>query len=452
MTIEKFSTISLILCAGIAHSIDMQAITPPHIGSVRCGQAGIDSTEAGGEASRAPGNVVAGQAQSFGIGKSDISGTEELSRLSCEIDSLYKSGSLESVAVDGTASPDGPPGYNDRLALRRAESVCGFLKARTGLPDSIFTVSSSGEDWESLRGSLSACLDDGSAKAVEDIIDSVADLDLREKKLRLLDGGRVWRRLSADLFPHLRKSTIVMALKSGGRITYTLDSVGQTTSDKELPAPVPVALPEPETAPVGEIAVETETEVIVMEPEAVVRSDSDPEPRHWYLKTNIPAWGMLWSNVQAELDLADHWSVMLPVYYSGWNYFTSTRKFRTLTVMPEARFWPRADNQGFFVGAHVGFCYYNVAYGSKRYQDHDRRTPALGGGLNAGYRMALGRSGCWHLEFSVGAGVYSLDYDTFENRHNGLLIDRTRDTFVGIDNVAVSVAYRFDISRKGGDR
>ncbi len=29
MTIEKFSTISLILCAGIAHSIDMQAITPP---------------------------------------------------------------------------------------------------------------------------------------------------------------------------------------------------------------------------------------------------------------------------------------------------------------------------------------------------------------------------------------------------------------------------------------
>lgn len=94
--------------------------------------------------------------------------------------------------------------------------------------------------------------------------------------------------------------------------------------------------------------------------------------------------------------------------------------------------------------------YYNVAFGGAvRYQDHDRRTPALGGGLNVGYRLNISANRLWRLEFSLGAGVYRLDYDKFQNRHNGLRTERCKKTFFGVDNAAVSICYTFDLTKGG---
>ena len=83
------------------------------------------------------------------------------------------------------------------------------------------------------------------------------------------------------------------------------------------------------------------------------------------------------ANVAAEVDLAKHWSFTLPVYYSTWDYFKSTIKFRTFAVQPEFRNWLSEENDGFFAGAHFGLAYYNFAFdGDYRYQDHNRETPA----------------------------------------------------------------------------
>ena len=45
------------------------------------------------------------------------------------------------------------------------------------------------------------------------------------------------------------------------------------------------------------------------------------------------------------------------------------------------------------------------------------------------------------MEAAVGAGAYHLDYDRFENRANGLLVDSHKRFFFGIDNVALSIVY-----------
>lgn len=37
-------------------------------------------------------------------------------------------------------------------------------------------------------------------------------------------------------------------------------------------------------------------------------------------------------------------------------------------------------------------------------------------------------------DFSIGAGVYRLDYDIFDNRHNGLLFDRKKRTYIIVDD------------------
>lgn len=164
---------------------------------------------------------------------------------------------------------------------------------------------------------------------------------------------------------------------------------------------------------------------------------------------------MLIANIQGEMDIIDHLSVMLPVYYSGWNYFKSDLKLRAFVVLPELRCWVWPDNQGLFFGAHGGFAYYNYAKGGEwRYQDHNADTPAWGGGITIGYRLPVRESSPWQFEFSAGYGIYHLDYDIYVNRPNGLLAGRRKRTFFGVDNVAVTLSYRFDQKRmrKGGGR
>lgn len=72
--------------------------------------------------------------------------------------------------------------------------------------------------------------------------------------------------------------------------------------------------------------------------------------KHLYLKTNAVGWAFVIANIAVELDVAPHWSVALPINYSFWNYFTSKRKLRTLSVYPECRYWFDAGNRGWFVG------------------------------------------------------------------------------------------------------
>ena len=177
--------------------------------------------------------------------------------------------------------------------------------------------------------------------------------------------------------------------------------------------------------------------------------ESAEEVRHWYLKTNTIGWGLLIANLAGEMDWGKHWSFVLPVYYSACNYFTSEVKFRTLTLQPELRYWFRNNHTGWYTGVHLGASWFNLAAGGDyRYQDHNRCTPALGGGLNGGYRMPMSKNGRWWLEFSLGAGVYQVDYDKFQNRKNGAWIANEKKVTFAVDQVAVSVAYRFDKKKK----
>jgi hypothetical protein len=183
-----------------------------------------------------------------------------------------------------------------------------------------------------------------------------------------------------------------------------------------------------------------------------------PKVEEWtrklYLKTNILGLGLAIANVAAEIDLAKHWSFTLPVYYSAWDYFKSTIKFRTHTVQPEFRYWLSEENDGFFSGAHFGLAYYNLAFDGKyRYQDHSRKTPAIGGGVSIGYRLPISKNNRWRVEFSLGAGVYSIYYDKFHNTphtKDGLMTGSVKKTYWGIDQAAASFSYSFDFMKKGG--
>lgn len=202
-------------------------------------------------------------------------------------------------------------------------------------------------------------------------------------------------------------------------------------------------------------------EVVEVLPDTTTAEDTIiTEVERWihqiHIKTNALGWGLGIANVATEVDLSNHWSFTLPIYYSAWDYFTSTIKFRTFAIQPELRYWLSENNNGFFAGLHFGMAYYNIAVnGDYRYQDQGRETPALGGGISVGYRMPISKDNRWRIEFSLGAGAYSLHYDKFHNTpdtKDGLLLESVKQTYWGIDQAAVSFSYTFDLNKKGGKR
>ena len=180
-----------------------------------------------------------------------------------------------------------------------------------------------------------------------------------------------------------------------------------------------------------------------------------PAPEAWtrqlHVKTNAVGLAMAIANVAVEVDICKHLSFTLPIYYSAWDYFKSSIKFRTFCVQPEFRYWFSPDNDGWFVGAHFGAGFYNFALdGAWRYQDYRRETPSMGGGISAGYRKYLSKNKRWKMEFALGGGVYDSHYDKFHNEPNGRLYGDYRKTFIGVDNVSVGFAYTFHLKKKGG--
>ncbi len=257
--------------------------------------------------------------------------------------------------------------------------------------------------------------------------------DNRRVQLKRAYNGKLWEVVKARYFDHIRKG--------GAIITY------EQIIPNELTQPI---IHQPLTLRGGVQSIDGEILSLPQHSEPAQPISDNKSDLAISVKTNALGWGLAMMNAAAELDFAKHWSLHIPIYYAAHNYFTPTIKFRTLATQPEVRYYLKENNTGFFAGAHFGVASYNIAVnGDKRYQDHNGKCPALGGGISIGYRMPLSkRRENWQIEFVVGAGAYSLHYDTFYNVENGRLIGTHRKTYWGLDNAAVNISYKFDINKR----
>ncbi len=346
------------------------------------------------------------------------------------------------VSFCGAASPEGSYQLNCKLAQGRLSALEKFIRKEVNIPDSLITYNDSYIPWDYLKSQIedSELIRKDEVVAILEEETRLVDyhhpntsIDNRIVKLRALDGGKVWSQMNRLFFKQMRKACAVF-------VTY-----------KKVLPPIqdPVIVPD-------SIIVESVVESLP-DTTAVVKtvvSEVESWTRKLHLKTNALGLGMAIANVAVELDLAKHWSFTLPVYYSAWDYFNSTIKFRTFAVQPELRYWLSEYNDRFFVGTHLGLAYYNFALdGNFRYQDHNRETPAIGGGVSIGYCLPISENNRWRVELSLGAGVYSNHYDKFHNTpstKDGLMIESIKKTYWGIDQATVSFSYSFDLKKKGG--
>ena len=356
---------------------------------------------------------------------------ESLRKFAAFIDSVGVA-HIDSVIIVSQSSPEGYYQRNMKLSEGRANSMREYmLKNFPALSERLY-VSADGESWGRLREYVigDTVLKKGESEKFLSIID--ADVNLETKK---------WRMQQQPTYSYLYKKYYHLIRNSKFQVLYftNLDTV---KAEPVVPAPVDTVVPQP-VAPV-------DTVVAVVQPMV-----EEWQPR-LHVKTNLVGLGMAMANVAVEVDLARHWSFALPVYYSAWNYFSETVKFRTFAIQPEIRYWFNKNNRGFFAGAHFGWGYYNFAFdGEYRYQDRSEKTPAIGGGLSLGYRLPISRNKRWNLEFAVGGGIYDVHYDKFRNTPvttDGLLVESIKEAYIGLDNAAITFSYAFNLKKKGGKK
>lgn len=391
----------------------------------------------------------------FRIGESHIDSTYATNRGAMQqlrhLADSSRSGDLrlERMVITGSASPDGLLGKNRTLARERGMAMRDYLVDSLGVgrgllepgdtccDDAAIDVARA-ESWAQFRKLVDETPFEGSsavaAIAGEGSDKSATDNGTRLSKLKGIDEGRVWERLCADYLPQLRYARLTADVTAfrGRADEAVAEAVADTTERVDMPA-VPDC-----------------TEAEVAETAAVAEDDEQRCYGRWYLKTSVPAWAAAVANVAAEYDFGCHWSAALTLAYSAWDYGTVTRKFRTFVFRPELRYWPGTGHRGVFVEGHLAMMSYNVALPGWQYRIQDRKGthPALGGGVGVGYRLALGRGERWWIEAAAGVGAYSLNYDRFENRRNGALVDTKRRFFFGVDHVAVSVVYTLNLNNK----
>lgn len=356
---------------------------------------------------------------------------------------------IVNISFCGAASPEGSYELNRMLAKGRMESLEKLVRSKVEIPDSLITYDDSYIPWEYLITHVS----DSNVSHKNEILSilngkseivnyhSGRTIDSRILELQKLDGGRVWKDMLRRFFSPMRNACVVF-------VTF-----------KHVPQP-PVVITEPVVEETDSVYTIDTSAIMPVLLDSIQPVQQTPIAEQWHrtlsVKTNALGLGLAIANAAVEIDICKHWSFNLPVYYSAWDYFSETIKFRTLAVQPEIRYWfseKNLCNDGWYLGAHFGLAYYNIAAnGEYRTQDHDGTSPALGGGLAVGYRMPISKNNRWKMEFSIGAGAYKLHHDKFRNYHNGLLVYTEKKTYIGIDQASVSFSYTFDLKRKGGAR
>ena len=366
------------------------------------------------------------------------------------LENAGKDSSINIVKVSfyGAASPEGSYRLNYSLAKKRSEAIEQLVRNKIDIPESIIVRNSDYIQWEYLKELVKDSQLD-SKDEVLSILNEEANLvdyyypyskiDSRILKLMQLKRGKVWKQMGRLFFRKLRNAGSVFV-----------------TCRKRLPElnipDIALDVPQASAATVPTLVHPKYLDPKYNRTDSIQNSGSSSINLH--VKSNAVGLGMAIANIAAEVGFAKHWSASVPVYYSAWNYCKSTIKLRTFAIQPEVRYWFSDKHNGIFAGIHLGLAYYNIALnGRYRFQDQGENSPAIGGGINIGYRLPISKNNRWSVEFALGAGVYNLRYDMFHNTpdtKDGLLVRSTRKTCFGLDQAAISFAYMFDLRKKGG--
>ena len=136
---------------------------------------------------------------------------------------------IDSIRIRAFSSPEGNAAYNQRLALKRARAVKGYLVWKyPGIPQHRIRTSAQAESWEALReaignDTLLPCRDE-----ILQILELNATESRKEALLKKLDAGIPYGYLRRQVLPQVRNASIcTVYMNAEGRDTLYMNAEGR---------------------------------------------------------------------------------------------------------------------------------------------------------------------------------------------------------------------------------
>ncbi|MCD8072202.1 MAG: hypothetical protein LUE10_03330, partial [Alistipes sp.] len=111
---------------------------------------------------------------------------------------------IESIYMEGYASPEGGLALNRQLAMERAQALKDYFISIHGLKPEIISINTVTEDWEGLRNIVERWEDGSDKERILSVIDSPEPPEAKERRLRAVH--HQWVRLVNEGFPLLRRT------------------------------------------------------------------------------------------------------------------------------------------------------------------------------------------------------------------------------------------------------
>lgn len=164
-----------------------------------------------------------------------------------------------------------------------------------------------------------------------------------------------------------------------------------------------------------------------------------PQSPRLAIKTNLLFDAVATMNLGVELRVSPKNTIELTGYYNPWSW-AGNRKWKTIMVQPEFRYWICDPFAGHFIGAHVQWAHYNfsgVPFGGMK--NYRFQGDLYGAGFSYGYSWYIGKR--WALEATVGAGYNYLEYEKFDCEVCGTRFGWQNNHYIGITKLGLNLSF-----------
>ena len=329
---------------------------------------------------------------------------------------------LQHIRILSAASPEGNSALNKRVAKRRGERLRDYLKETLVLPDSIFTVSSAGEDWQGLAALIAKEKTPWRNKALQ-IIRHTPEwvtrngkvVDGRKRQLQNLDGGKAWKYMLDNHFYTLRTGAVVVCeVKTlAAESTPSAAEASQEQARHES-ASQQQASQSPSSPPFPAIASQVHPE-----------SQAPPVASYFALKSNLLYDALLVPNLALEASIGSGWTLGAGGMFAWWSKDAKHRYWRIYGGDLEIRKYfgtlsKSKPLQGHHLGIYGDFLTYDFEFGAKGFQS--KATYAAG--IKYGYSHPIANR--LNLDFALGIGYLHSNYKTYVPRDGCYVYQETK--------------------------
>ena len=334
---------------------------------------------------------------------------------------------LQHIRILSAASPEGNSALNKRVAKRRGERLRDYLKETLVLPDSIFTVSSAGEDWQGLAALIAKEKTPWRNKALQ-IIRHTPEwvtrngkvVDGRKRQLQNLDGGKAWKYMLDNHFYTLRTGAVVVC-EVKTLAAESTPSAAEASLEQARPGAHAEARPEP----ASQSPSSPPFPAIPSQVHPSSESQAPPVASYFALKSNLLYDALLVPNLSLEASIGSGWTLGAGGMLAWWSKDAKHRYWRIYGGDLEIRKYfgtlsKSKPLQGHHLGIYGDFLTYDFEFGAKGYQS--KATYAAG--IKYGYSHPIANR--LNLDFALGIGYLHSNYKTYVPRDGCYVYQETK--------------------------